>query len=77
MARVEAARLRAKLREHYETEGRDSRILIELPKRAYIPQFRLVETAPVTNRRRSVRSKTLIVGLFVTLAITATLVVWL
>ena len=38
--RVEAARLRAKLREYYETEGRDDGIRIELPKGAYAPTFR-------------------------------------
>src|SRR5512135_2863172 len=43
--RVEAARLRAKLREYYETEGRDDRVRIELPKGAYAPAFRRFEPA--------------------------------
>ena len=43
--RVEAARLRAKLREYYETEGRDDRVRIELPKGAYAPAFRGFEPA--------------------------------
>jgi serine/threonine-protein kinase len=42
--RVEAGRLRAKLREYYEAEGRDSAIRIQLLKGSYSPSFR--ETAP-------------------------------
>jgi len=40
IVRVEAGRLRAKLEEYYQTEGRDDSILIELPKGCYIPIFR-------------------------------------
>jgi TolB-like protein len=39
LVRIEAARLREKLREYYDTAGRDDRVLIELPKGAYTPQF--------------------------------------
>jgi serine/threonine-protein kinase len=42
--RVEAGRLRAKLREYYEAEGRDSAIRIQLLKGSYSPSFR--EIAP-------------------------------
>jgi TolB-like protein len=38
--RVEAGRLRAKLREYYEAEGTDSPIRIQLPKGRYSPSFR-------------------------------------
>ena len=38
--RVEAGRLRAKLREYYEAEGTDSAIRIQLPKGGYSPSFR-------------------------------------
>ena len=37
IVRVDAARLRSKLREYYETEGRDDVIRIEIPKGKYIP----------------------------------------
>lgn len=37
IVRVDAARLRSKLREYYETEGRDDAIRIEIPKGKYIP----------------------------------------
>ena len=37
--RVEAGRLRSRLREYYDTEGREDRVLIELPKGGYLPAF--------------------------------------
>ncbi len=39
IARVEAHRLRKKLKEYYEKEGRDHAILISLPNRSYVPEF--------------------------------------
>jgi tetratricopeptide (TPR) repeat protein len=38
--RVEAWRLRAKLREYYETSGQDDELIIDLPKGRYVPSFR-------------------------------------
>ena len=38
--RVHAGRLRAKLQEYYETAGREDPIVIEVPKRSYVPAFR-------------------------------------
>ncbi|MCP5113413.1 MAG: hypothetical protein GY953_21475, partial [bacterium] len=38
--RGEARRLRAKLREYYETEGQDDPVRIEVPKGSYVPAFR-------------------------------------
>jgi len=40
IVRVEARRLRAKLRAYYEEEGRDDPIRIEYPKGGYAPEFR-------------------------------------
>jgi Tol biopolymer transport system component len=42
--RVEAARLRTKLREYYESAGADARIRIDLPKGGYTPAFHRIET---------------------------------
>ena len=39
IARVEAHRLRKRLKEYYEKEGRDHAILISLPYRSYVPEF--------------------------------------
>jgi len=38
--RVDATRLRAKLREYYDSEGATDRVVIELPKGSYVPVFR-------------------------------------
>ncbi|MGC9950013.1 MAG: hypothetical protein ABSF64_26905 [Bryobacteraceae bacterium] len=43
IVRVEAGRLRAKLREYYEAEGRDDAVRLRLPLESYIPVF---ESAP-------------------------------
>lgn len=42
IVRVEARRLRARLKEYYETEGRGDSIRIDIPKGAYIPIFQRV-----------------------------------
>jgi hypothetical protein len=44
--RVEAGRLRGKLREYYEAEGTDSPIRIELLKGSYAPSFREIGPRP-------------------------------
>src|SRR6516162_8882053 len=42
IVRVEAGRLRSKLREYYETDGGNSSIRIEFPKGGYSPLFKEV-----------------------------------
>ena len=39
VVRVQAGRLRVKLHEYYETEGKDDRVIIVLPKGQYTPVF--------------------------------------
>lgn len=39
LVRVQASRLRAKLREYYQTEGRQDSLVIDLPKGKYTPLF--------------------------------------
>jgi Tol biopolymer transport system component len=51
IVRVEARRLRARLKEYYETDGLGDPIRIDMPKGAYIPIFRRV--APPARPRRS------------------------
>jgi TolB-like protein len=45
IVRVEAARLRAKLSEYYQGEGRDDAVVLTLPKGGYAPVIRLEERA--------------------------------
>src|SRR5215467_1684371 len=40
IVRTEIRRLRRKLREYFETEGREASVVIEVPKGSYIPTFR-------------------------------------
>lgn len=40
IVRVEASRLRTRLKEYYEQEGRFDPVIIELPKGSYVPTFR-------------------------------------
>jgi tetratricopeptide (TPR) repeat protein len=44
IVRVEATRLRQKLRNYYENEGRDSAIRIHLPSGTYVPRFERIST---------------------------------
>lgn len=53
IVRVEARRLRAKLRKYYETDGREDAIVIEYPKGAYVPQF-LSRSAREAQQEREV-----------------------
>jgi TolB-like protein len=56
IVRVDAGRLRAKLREFYASEGANSQIAIEVPKGSYKAVFkRLPEKAPVTAQRLQAR----------------------
>src|SRR6266566_2032494 len=50
IVRVEARRLRDRLRSYYEDEGRSDPILISLPKGGYVPEF--LERAPALSRSR-------------------------
>jgi tetratricopeptide (TPR) repeat protein len=65
--RVEAWRLRAKLREFYETAGKDAPIVIELPKGRYVPVFRESPAAepkgPVAESHRGARIAAAVVAL--------------
>src|SRR5712691_3619052 len=41
VVRTEAVKLRARLKEYYESEGREDALIIDLPKGGYVPAFRL------------------------------------
>src|ERR1035438_8170168 len=49
VVRTEAVKLRARLRDYYESEGREDEIIIDLPKGGYIPAFRFREKDPVES----------------------------
>jgi serine/threonine-protein kinase len=45
VVRTEAVKLRARLKEYYDTDGREDGVIIDLPKGGYVPVFRLRELA--------------------------------
>jgi hypothetical protein len=45
VVRVQAGRLRAKLQEYYAGEGRDDKVVVELPKGHYVPVFSYARAA--------------------------------
>ena len=49
IVRVEARRLRSKLREYYSGSGATDAIVIELPKGSYVPQFRAAIAVPAAT----------------------------
>lgn len=56
IVRVEASRLRARLRDYYENGGRLDPVRVEIPKGAYVPVFRLfAASAPATKVRAGKR----------------------
>ena len=49
VVRTEAVKLRARLRDYYESEGREDEIIIDLPKGGYVPVFRFREKEPAES----------------------------
>jgi hypothetical protein len=57
VVRVDATRLRSKLREYYTTEGLEDALVIDLPKGTYTPVFHGERTAnPKSRSRRQLSS---------------------
>lgn len=55
IVRVEAHRLRTRLKQYYDTEGREDPIRIELPRRGYVPEFRpYAAPRPAQTRMRRI-----------------------
>lgn len=46
IVRVEARRLRSRLNDYYQTDGKRDPVLIDMNLRGYVPQFRLQDAAP-------------------------------
>ena len=69
IVRVEATRVRSKLREYYDILGSQDSIRIELPKGTYVPEFKLVsqpnQPLSKTGPHRRTRLALFASGLFV------------
>jgi TolB-like protein len=44
VVRTEAVKLRARLKQYYDSDGREDELIIDMPKGGYVPAFRLRET---------------------------------
>ncbi len=82
VVRTEAVKLRARLRDYYESAGRDDEIVIDLPKGGYVPAFRLHDRLlPVTPTAEAVEKpsrpnwKLALAGAFI-LAVLAVSILW-
>ena len=84
IVRVEAARLRGRLREYYETAGPDTPVRIQLPKGSYVPSFEwrpipalpalVLEVPPPEAEAHTLRGPwSIAIGLAVTIAATGIL----
>ena len=65
IVRVQATKVRARLKEYYATDGRSESIIIDLPKGSYKTEFRICKAAPATFRltwRNAVAAQTVLVG---------------
>jgi len=51
IVRVEAGKLRKRLREYYETDGATDPLRIEIPKGAYVPEFHPAQGRQSSDRR--------------------------
>lgn len=69
IVRVEARRLRSKLKAYYTSHGRGDQLLIELPKGAYVPSFRAraAAKAPKNSVRPEAGEKSIAVLPFINL----------
>jgi serine/threonine-protein kinase len=61
IVRVEARRLRSKLEEFYAANAKDSKVLIELPKGAYVPCFRYPEVPALAEPASRERTRSVAV----------------
>jgi serine/threonine-protein kinase len=81
VVRTEAVKLRARLKQYYDSDGRNDELIIDMPKGGYVPAFRLREKEraplaaascePKMRPRLAVRWRSLAIG-FAALAFFAT-----
>jgi hypothetical protein len=57
IVRVEAQRLRRKLREYYESQGREDRVIIDLPAGSYVPSFRYLQQDSIDEVKTRARGE--------------------
>jgi serine/threonine-protein kinase len=73
IVRVEARRLRAKLKQYYESEGKDATVIVQFPERGYAPTFRFRKNGVPVRRRRQLYAA--VAGIVLVTAVTG-VVLW-
>src|SRR5215831_4954968 len=72
IVRVEARRLRTKLKDYYQAEGEQDPLIIDVPKGSYLPSFQIRERVTakprVSPRSRAVLLTVIVAGTLVILA---------
>src|ERR1700686_4473403 len=71
VVRAEASRLRARLAEYYQSEGKHDPLIIEIPKGGYTPRFRhltTTETVPLRVIATEMKPRRTSLGLIVRFA---------
>ena len=75
VVRIEAVKLRARLKEYYDNEGRDEPVRIDLPKGGYVPAFSLQTSGEVADVSSPVTRRLWIAAL--ALVLVAAIGIWL
>ena len=62
LVRVQAREVRRRLREHYQSEGKSSRLILDIPLGHYVPDFTVVETAEPEKPSRPFKTAGVMLG---------------
>ena len=62
LVRVQAREVRRRLREHYQTDGKESRIILDIPLGHYVPGFTVVESQEPPKQSRSFKASWIMLG---------------
>jgi hypothetical protein len=62
LVRVQAREVRRRLREHYQTDGKESRIILDIPLGHYVPGFTVVENQEPQKQSRSFKASWIMLG---------------
>src|ERR1700736_6237939 len=62
LVRVQAREIRRRLREHYQGEGKGSRVVLDIPLGHYVPDFTVVESPQPRQPPRPFKSAAVLLG---------------
>jgi hypothetical protein len=62
LVRVQAREVRRRLREHYQSDGKESRLILDIPLGHYVPGFTVVESQEPEKQSRSFKASWIMLG---------------